>query len=243
MPHARTRLLATAISIAVALAGCSKSSPDNQSAMDNAASQVADGSIPPAPANDPDAQASQLMAAAEPFENLTEEAFTSDSSKLDDLIAKAKSSAVGAEKLLPAAESKSLLAHVNAIDAARVSNNRTDLAIAAVEGYRTLVSSAPDNPKVPKQVSLLDYSGFRYQANLKATPPRWSDTLAALDFADGQWKEISSTVSDQTLSKKVSDALSAMRSASQKKDAKAAMAASTTELDLVDLLEKYFAQT
>lgn len=227
--------------IAASTAGCNRSAPAGHNAGQAMTNAKANGTIPPAPANDPDAQASALMAAAEPFENLTESAFTSDAKKLDDLIAKAKSSAGGASKLLSPSEAQALTSHVAAIDSARAGNKSADLAIAAVEAYRTLVSNSGGHQKVPKEVSLLDYSGFRYQADLKAQPIRWSDTVNALDFADAQWKQISATVSDKALRTKMSDTLAAMRSASQSKDAKAGMTASTHELDLVDGLEKYFA--
>lgn len=237
------RLSFTAISLvaAVSLAGCSAHSNADKNAAQATPLRQTGGTIPVAPANDPDAQASALMAAAEPFENLTESAFISDTRKLDDFIAKAKSSADGASKLLSHSEAKVLADHVAAIGSARTRNNRADLAIAAVEGYRTLVSNTSSNMKVPKQVSLLDYAGFRYQADLKAAPVRWSDTASAVDFADAQWKQISATVSDAALRKKMSDALAAMRSATQSKNAKAAMDSSKQELDLVDGLEKYFA--
>lgn len=229
------------IGIAASIGGCNRNAPTGHSADQATTGDHANGTIPAAPANDPDAQASALMAAAEPFENLTEAAFTSDTKKLDDLIAKAKSSAVGASKLLSPSEAEALTRHVAAIESARAGNKSADLAIAAVEAYRTLVSNSGGHQKVPKEVSLLDYSGFRYQADLKAQPIRWSDTVSALDFADAQWMQISATVSDKALRTKMSDTLAGMRAASQSKDAKAGMSASTQELDLVDGLEKYFA--
>ena len=231
---------ALSVVLALALTSCNERSSISQNGAGQASPAQASGRIPPAPPNDPDAQASALMAAAEPFENLTENAFTSDPGKLDGFIAKARTSAVGASKLLSPDEAKALSGHVAAIDAARADSNRADLAIAAVEGYRTLVSHAGSQQKVPKQVSLLDYSGFRFQADLKAKPIRWSDTAQAIDFADAQWRQIAATVNDQTLRRKMSEALAEMRSASQSKDAAAAMAASTRELDLVDDLEHYF---
>ncbi len=233
----------TVISIIVAasLSGCNKGSPAVQDNAQAAFTSQPSNQIPAAPANDPDAQASALMAAAEPFENLTESAFTPDTKKLDDLIAKAKTSAGGAAKLLTASEATVLSNHMSNIDAARATNERANLAIAAVEGYRTLVSNSGGHQKIPKEVSLLDYSGFRYQADLKAQPVRWSDTGQAVDFADSQWQKISATVADKGLLTRMSTALTSMRSASHNKDSKAAMAASTHELDLVDELEKYFA--
>ncbi len=196
--------------------------------------------MPTASANDPDSQASALIAAAEPFEKLTENAFVVNKHKLDLLIAKAKLSAVGASKLMSTSEAKALSNYVAAIDAARAANNPADLAIAAVEGYRTLVSNAGGPPKVPKQVSLLDYSGFRFQADIKAKPIRWSDAASAVDFAVVEWQQIADRVDDLKLRAKMSEALAAMRLASHNKKAKEAMSAATRELDLVDQLEHYF---
>ena len=242
MQHICRRFAAISIVVATSLSGCSRSASVDQNTQQATPAPQANGQIPPAPANDPDAQASALMAAAEPFENLTEGAFAPGTGKLDDLIVKAKSSADGASKLLAPAEAQALSSHIAAIDAARAGNNRADLAIAAVEGYRTLVSNAGGRQKVPKEVSLLDYSGFRYQADLKATPVRWSDAVLAVDFADAQFQQISALVSDQSLRAQMSKVLTEMRAASQSKNAKAAMTASTRELDLVDNLENYFAQ-
>jgi hypothetical protein len=65
--------------------------------------------------------------------------------------------------------------------------------------------------------------------------------MLAVDFADTQWQQISAAVNDQALRTKTSQALIEMRSAGKNSDAKAAVAASTRELDLVDGLEKSFA--
>jgi hypothetical protein len=242
MRYRRQNFAAFSILAAASLAGCNGTSPANQTARQADSTPQANAQIPTAPAKVLVAQASVLMAAAEPFENLTENSFITDTTKLDGFIAKAKIGANGVSRILPFDAAKTLAGSVTAIDAARAGNNRADLAIAAVEGYRTLVSNAGDHTKVPQQVSLLDYSGFRFQADLKASPMRWSDTASALDFADTQWQQISEKVADQILREKMALALADMRSAIQSKDAKAAMAASTRELDLVDGLEHYFAR-
>ena len=229
-----------AILLATSLAGCQGHSTRSQSAAKapSVTPTKISSSVLSAPSK---AHAAQLMADAESFENLTESAFTTGTKKMDGLIANAKASGADAARLLAPAQAKQLSNHLAAIDAGRVSNNRADLAIAAVEGYRTLVSNAGDHLAIPKEVSLLDYSGFRFQADLKASPVRWNDTVKADDFADSQWKKLSPAVSDQPLRAKFTSALVGMRAASQRKDAKAAMSASTRELDLVDALEQFFA--
>lgn len=238
MVHKIKSIAVISTALVVSLAGCHANPSSNQTASPTNA--AASGQIPTPAANDADAQSSALMAAAEPFEGLTENAFVGDTVKLDDFIAKARISAAGAARLLAPPQAKVLASQVAAIDAARAGNNRADLAIAAVEAYRTLVSNVGTKLKVPKQVSLLDYAGFRFQADLKASPARWGDTVRTIDFADGQWQQISSKVGDATLRKDMSQALSDMRTASASKDAKLAMSASTRELDLVDGLESYF---
>jgi hypothetical protein len=201
---------------------------------------LAEAQMPSTSASDPDSEASPLIAAAEPFEKLTENAFVVDKHKLGILIAKAKSSAAGASKFMSISEAQALSKYVAAIDVARAENNPADLAIAAVEGYRTLVSIAGGQQKVPKQVSLLDYSGFRFQADIKAKPIRWSDASNAVDFAFAEWQQIADRVDDLKLRAKMSAALAAMRLASHNKNAMEAMSAATRQLDLVDHLEHYF---
>lgn len=89
-------------------------------------------------------------------------------------------------------------------------------------------------------MSLQVYSGFRYQADLTASPARWDDARQALDFADEQWSQISGKVADEALGSDMSLALTGLREAAAGKDASPAKSISTKELDLVDDLEKHF---
>ena len=240
MHRSNGKCQAVAVVLVLSLAACGGTPPDNSKEQPIASAQARRGAIPSPPANDPDAQNSVLLAAAEPFENLTESAFINDTAKLDQLIAKARSSAKAASRFLPSNDAHDISGDVAKIASARSSDNRADLAIASVEAYRTLASNVAGKQKIPKQVSLLDYSGFRYQADLKAQPVRWSDASMAVDFADRQWRAISGSVTDASLSKAMIDALAGMRRASEQKDSRSAMSASTDELDLVDRLETFF---
>jgi hypothetical protein len=66
---------------------------------------------------------------------------------------------------------------------ARQVQDRAGLALSSIEAYRVLVGAVADNAKVPTEVSLLDYAGFRYDADLEANPARWGDMAAAVSFA------------------------------------------------------------
>jgi hypothetical protein len=190
---------------------------------------------------DPDAAASRLIAAAEPFEALTEQVFSAQPKKLDSNIAAAEKAVEQARSARPSGVASELDQRLAEIRSARRSNDRSRLALASVEGYRLLVSAAPQT-KVPTAVSLLDYAGFRYDADVKSRPIRWSDMAAAVEFANRQWDSISARITDPALENKFSATLQQMHAAIARKAAIEAKKAVKTELDLVDKLEEHFNQ-
>ena len=90
---------------------------------------------------------------------------------------------------------------------------------------------------------MLDYAGFRIQADLKSDPKRWSDAREAGKFAQEQWGLIKDSVTDTELNKRFSDSLAKLDEYLSVKDEKMAAQATVTELDLVDELEGYFQPT
>lgn len=218
---------------ALVLAGCSSRPSSNGSANpDEVASEPADiGSYNAA-----------ILAAAEPFENLTEQAPTASADTLKSLIQEAGSGAAKVYSSLDKSARANLQNAQTKVNAAATGDDRAGIALAAVEGYRTLVESVRGNTPIPMNVSLLDYAGFRYQADLSSDPARWDDALKAVDFAGQQWAEISSRVADATLRDDFSKALSAMRKAAGERNLDDAHRAVTGELDLVDKLEQFFSQ-
>jgi hypothetical protein len=189
--------------------------------------------------SDVDATASRLIAAAEPFEALTEQAFSAQPKKLDWNIAAAEKAVEQARSGLSSDVASELNEQLVEIRSARKLNDRSRLALASVEGYRLLVTAAPET-KVPTAVSLLDYAGFRYDADLKSRPIRWSDMRAAIEFANRQWESISDRITDPALKSKFSATLQQMETAIARKAAAEAKSGVKTELDLVDKLERYF---
>lgn len=228
-------VLATGI-ISISLAGCNNKHP----AATATPAAVDGGAIPPPSIKDADAMDSALIAAAEPFEALTEQAATATPTVLDKLIGEARSAADGVSARLDQTQKDRLASQMADIAAAQKAGDNTAIALASVEGYRTLVESAADTGTTPRAVSLLDYAGFRYQANLAAKPARWTDAEAAVDFADTQWAALSPKIADVSLRDQMSNAIADMRKAAQAKDPALAKSVSTTELDLVDKLEAYF---
>ncbi len=223
--------------IGISLAGCTSRHPG-----DAATSAAVEGrAILSPPTKDADAGHSELIAAAEPFEALTEQAATATPAVLGKLIGEARSAAEGVSARLDQTQRDRLASQLADIAAAQKAGDYTAIALASVEGYRTLVESAADTGVTPRAVSLLDYAGFRYQANLAANPARWSDAGAAVDFAATQWAALSPKIASASLREQMSKSIAEMRTAAQAKDPRLAKSASTRELDLVDALEASFA--
>jgi hypothetical protein len=182
-----------------------------------------------------------LLASAEPFEDLTESAFSASRARLDGMIRKTGMAAAKVRDLLPQDAAGELDGRLGELAAARKAMNRPGLARAAVEVYRLLVSAVTPPLKVPVEVSLLDYAGFRYSADLKARPADWNDMAAALAVANNNWAKIAAQITRPVLKAEVDKALSDMGGAQRAKSARLAGIAVDEELELVDRLEEFFA--
>jgi hypothetical protein len=194
-------------------------------------------------AADRDAANKALLAAAEPFESLTEAAFSASPETLEAKIAKAEAAANRVRDRLSPEAAGELHDELARARAARQAGNPADLAIASNEAYRILVGGVREPTTVPKAVGLLDYAGFRYDADLKAEPTRWGDMSEAAAFALDQWRRLAPSVKDEPLRAKLAASLGAMGTAATKQDAGRAKQAVTQEQDLVDALEGYFTKT
>lgn len=224
------------------VASCSSKTPDNATATPpaTARSTSAPTAAPMPPRTTVSHQDNKLRHAAEPFEKLTETAFTASVSSLDAAIHDANLAAAGVKPVLAPAAAARLDAQLAAIKNARSAQDKASLAIASIEAYRVLVSGISPAARVPAAVSLLDYAGFRYDADLRATPVRWTDATQAADYASKTWQSLRPSISDMALRTDVDNAINQLGKSAASQDLSAAKSAATTELDLVDRLEKYF---
>ena len=220
--------------IAISLASCGQAPEQN-----NANASTSQPTVTPTAAKASPSE--RLLAAAEPFEKLTEIAFTASLPEIDTTIAESRAAAASIRSLISAAEANNSDKLFRDIDQARKSQDRASLALGSIEIYRGIVSSVPAGGKVPSAVSLLDYAGFRYQADLKATPMRWSDMQDAMRYARSQWSTIAPQIKDAALSASFETSLGDMEKAAATKNAALAGSSATEELNLVDKLEMYFA--
>lgn len=224
----------------ILLAGCQRATP----AGDNAVALTDVPTVPETtdmvPTTNGTSAKARMLAAAEPFEGLTETAFDPDQTKVEAAIAKVRLEAASVRLLLPTDAQKMFDILIGDIQRAGKNGNSADLALASVEIYRILVTQGAGASPVPMEVSLLDYAGFRFTANLKATPTRWSDMAASIDFAKQNWAVVKPKIKDTATVQKFQDALDNMAAATSIKEVERAQASATAELDLVDILEQSF---
>lgn len=210
-------------------------------AADNTANAPGSTSSQAAAMLQPD-MATSLAAAGEPFEVLAETAFTATPAELDKSILAAEGAARTLKTIVPSALSTRLDTRLIAIRQARKSDQRVDLSLASIEGFRDIVSAVPGTPAVPIDVSLLDYAGFRYDADAQAKPPRWDDMAAATTYARERWATLSGLAPLAKLRTRFDNGLTAMDTAVKARNVTQARAAAKAELAMVDELETAFAK-
>lgn len=183
----------------------------------------------------------RLRAAAEPFEALTEQAFTAPLPDLGKLVQDAHAKAQAVRPALNAQAAQGVQQLSAELDRAYGAQDRTAIAIAAVETYRALVSAQDALIATPPvEVSLLDYAGFKYDALLNAQPVNWAELAKVIAYARENWVKLSPRVTSPGLKASFDEALRGMEAGVTEKNAGLARHSATTELALVDLLEEHF---
>ncbi len=188
-------------------------------------------------------QNEKILEATDPFEGLTETALTGNAGKIASAFKAAKKEQAATRALLPAGSTARYDEVFAALEAAQAKKDNIAVSLAAAELYKVLVSSLDTAAlDVPKEVSLLDYVGFRISALLKAPAIDWSAIDATTKEANAYWATVRDRVSDTKLRAQMDAAQKGLTTAAQSRDAALAQTAVKSDLDLVDDLEKHFAK-
>ncbi len=230
----QARIVFPAAFAVLALAGCQKSAAPPPVAT--ATQSVAVGVVVT------DAARQGLLAAAERFENLTEAAYAQRPDS-DAKLALARAEAKHARPLLDSPAQVALDTAMNSVERAASSGQSANLSLASIEIYRLFITAANGSAEVPLPIGLLDYAGFRFQADGRAWPVRWDDMVKAHVFAVEQWNSVKTRIGDAGAARDFDASLAAMDSAVRARDKLAAAKAATRELDLVDVLENSVKQS
>jgi hypothetical protein len=186
----------------------------------------------------------QLLAAASPFEDLTEYALAGNKEGVAQALKTCDEQASRVNRLLSPKAREQLTVLVSAMKQAQAKGNNEEIALKAVAAYRVIIESLDTRSlTVPVQVSLLDYAGFEMQALLHMTVIDWSAVQSTADEAWKHWKVIESRVADKGLHAAVNTTIVGMQKTALTRNAEMAGFAAQIDLDLVDLLEGYFERT
>jgi len=178
---------AFAASIILAAAGCGRAD-QTQDALPQATAAAA---LP-----DPSVR-STMLAAAEGFENLTEASLSADLKSIGAELALARREAEAARPFLDAPNLRQLTRLESGLSDALGSGKAVDLSLVSNEIYRLFITAARREAKVPLEIGLLGYAGFRYRADGRDQPPRWDDMARAHAYAEQQWRAVRSRIGDR----------------------------------------------
>ena len=182
-----------------------------------------------------------LFDAMSPYEDLTEYALDQNMSKvansissLDGLIAKLK--AVLSNKSIHVLE-----INVTKMQAAEKKAAYSEIALLAVDSYKILADELDQTTlKVPKQVVILDYVGFRIHALLRQNEIDWHLISETVDEGKSQWEQVKRKVTNKGLYDSLNTTITGLEIASTSKNIDMLKFAAQVDLDLVDLLEGFF---
>jgi hypothetical protein len=182
-----------------------------------------------------------LLAAALPFEDLTEFALANDTRGMRQALKVYSDQAAAVNKVLSEPARREIASLLAAIIRAESKGDNQEVALNSVEAYRVLVESLdPNGLVVPAQVSKLDYVGFKLKVLLAASPPDWPAIQTTIDAAGRHWHELELRVGDKGLRDAVKAVIVGLRQATSAKNTEMAVFAAQMDLALVDLLEEYF---
>lgn len=220
-------LLAT-ILLAVLSAGCGKR---NEPGDESAAAAAATGS----PGN------AALLAAASPLEDLTESALADDGDGMSRALATYDERIQKAAPHLSDRRKQDLDELIDDVRQRKQDHDNLYVALDAVEAYRILVEALDsEHAKVPREVSLLDYDGFRTHVLLREVPPDWPALGVTAAGAREHWNAIRPRLAAGGLRDAVDTAVEGLNDAVERRDIEMTGFAAQVVLDLVDLLESRF---
>ncbi len=183
-----------------------------------------------------------LLAATGPFEDTVGAALARNDKGITKLLAAADQQADAVKKTLPPEAAQQFERLFETIH--KAAGRKDDLAVAenCVTVFRLLVDNLKaDALKVPKEVALLDYAGYKLQVLAAAEKPDWNAMSKVAGEAGGWWKDIGkSKVSNKNLRAAVNSTMGGLQQATQERNLAMVKFAAQIDLDLVDLLEGYF---
>ena len=182
-----------------------------------------------------------LLAATSSFEDMVDFSLAGNDAGITKALAGVDRQAAAVKAVLPAEAAGRFDDLLQAVRDAASGGQHQVLALTAVEGFRFLLDRLePDNLRVPKEVSLLDYVGFKLKVLAAAAEPDWNAMRKTAEEASALWNALKRRVSDKALRDAFSSTVTGIREATNKENLAMLFFAAQIDLDLVDLLENHF---
>ncbi len=182
-----------------------------------------------------------LLDAMSPFEDMTEAALAKNRKGVLESLAEAESGAAEVLKALPPSAVKKYEQLLRTIQDASKAKEHYSVSVNAVEVFRLLAESLDGaSLDVPKEVSLLDYVGFRLHVITAAKELDWSAVESTVAEGVVWWDAIKEKVDNKGLRDAFNTTIAGLQQAVAQKHLPMLNFAAQIELDLVDLLESSF---
>jgi len=182
-----------------------------------------------------------LLRASSPFEDIVEFALNKNEAGITKSLTAADRKAAVVRDALPTTASGQFATLLEGIHKAATAKEHYAVAMSAVEVFRLLVDNLEAGSlKVPKEVSLLDYAGFKLKVLAAAPQPEWGAMRKTVDDAVTWWAAIKSKVSEKALRDAFNSTVRGLQQAGKVEHLPMLTFAAQIDLDLVDLLEGYF---
>lgn len=182
-----------------------------------------------------------LLRATSPFEDMVEQALAKNPAGVKTALDTADRSAASVKGVLSASAAGQFDHRLQAMHQAARHEAYSSVAANAVEIFRLLIDNLQaDGLREPREVSLLDYAGFKLHVLAAADKPDWEAMRKTVAEAAGWWTAIKPKVSDAKLRDAVNTTIRGLETAAQAENLPMLKFAAQVDLDLVDLLESHF---
>jgi hypothetical protein len=179
-----------------------------------------------------------LLSAMSPFEDLIGFALAESDADISHALGAADQHATAVKTALAASAATAFATLMEGLHRAAADKDHHHVARSAVDVFRLLIDHLEAKDlKVPREVNLLDYAGFKLRV-LAATPsPDWQDIRRTVGEAAGWWSAINAQVSEKGLRDAFGSVMHGLDDAATLENLPMLRFAAQIDLDLVDLLE------
>ncbi len=182
-----------------------------------------------------------LLDASSPFEDMAEFALAKDEAGLAKSLAQADAISGEVRAALPEAAHLQFDSLLKSIHSSATAGAHHAIALNAVEVFRLFIDHLDTaSLKVPQEVSLLDYAGFRLHVLTAAPEMDWDAMRKTIADATNWWAALKPKVTSKALRDTLNSALRGLKRAGEEEHVPMMNFAAQMDLDLVDLLEHFF---